>query len=236
MTQQLNVLQRALGYRFRDRRLCELALTHRSWTDQQREVADNERLEFLGDSVLGLVVARWLYDRHPTWSEGELTKMKSQLVSQAGLVKVGEALRLRPLIRVGRSQGLDPIPASVLAGATEALVGAVFVDGNFQAADRLVRRLWATSRRAAAGGQASPDYKSQLQEWCVQRWHVLPQYLVVSERGPAHAREFEIQLKIRGRPYGRGQGLSKKAAEQLAARHAWQRVKGEVKLEGDHDG
>ena len=227
-------LQRTLSYRFRDRRLCELALTHRSWANHRGRVTDNERLEFLGDSILGLTVALWLYQQHPTWSEGELTKGKSQLVSQAGLVRVGERLQLRSLIRVGHSQGLDPIPESILAGATEALVGAILVDGGLQAADRAIRRLWRPFSQAVKQGRTTSDYKSQLQEWSVQHWRVLPQYHVVSERGPAHAREFEVVVKIKGRPYGRAKGHSKKTAEQQAAQAAWQRLRSERRKEGTH--
>ena len=232
----LEAFQRLLGYRFRNRQLCELALTHRSWTSHHREAADNERLEFLGDSILGLVIAHELYRQHATWSEGELTKAKSQMVSEAGLVRVAEAIKLRPLIRVGQSQGLDPIPDSVLGGTVEALLGAVFVDGGFAPAERLIRRLWSSFMRAVTHGRGDVDYKSQLQEWCVQRWHVLPHYNVVAEEGPAHAREFEMVVKIKGRPYGKARGHSKKEAEQSAAKMAWQRLKSERRKEGTRDG
>lgn len=236
-TPNVDAVQRALGYRFRDRRLCELALTHRSWTNQPSLGRDNERLEFLGDSVLGAVTARWLYDQHADWSEGELTKARSELVSQTGLVRVGDALKLRQFIQVGRSQGLDPIPDSVLAGAAEALLGAIVLDGQYQAAERVIRRLWGPLMRVVKHGKGSTDYKSQLQEWCIQRWHVLPHYAVLSEHGPAHAREFEIAVKVKGRVYGRARGRNKKEAEQLAARIARQRLNTEKHKErGDSDG
>ena len=223
----LDALQRTLGYRFRDKQLCELALTHRSSTSRPGTVTDNERLEFLGDSILGSVVARWLYEHHPAWSKGELTKTRSQLVSQSGLVKVGESLKLRAHIRVGHSQGLDPIPDSVMAGTMEALLGAILLDGNFTSADKVIRRLWAPSMRAIKHGRGVVDYKSQLQEWCIQYWKVLPHYSVLSEQGPAHALEFEMQVKIKGHVYGRARGRNKKEAEQQAARMAWQHLKHE---------
>ena len=232
----VEAVQRALGYRFRDRRLCELALTHRSWTSQPSLGRDNERLEFLGDSILGAVTARWLYEQHADWSEGELTKARSELVSQTGLVRVGDALTLRQFIHVGRSQGLDPIPDSVLAGATEALLGAVFLDGQHPAAERVIRRLWAALMNAITQGRGSTDYKSQLQELCIQRWHVLPHYAVIAEHGPAHAREFEVAVKVKGRQYGRARGRNKKEAEQLAAHTAWRRLQDDQQREGGADG
>ena len=231
-TVNLETLQKALGYRFRDRRLGELGLTHRSWSEQHGPATDNERLEFLGDSILGVVVAHWLYQQHPTWSEGQLTKHKSQLVSQAGLVRVAESIKLRQFVRVGRSQGLDPIPDSVLSGVAEALLGAVLVDGGFQAADRVIRRLWAPLMQAVKHGRGATDYKSQLQEWCIGHWHVLPHYAVVAEEGPAHAREFEVMVKIKGRPYGKARGHNKKEAQQSAAQLAWQRLRNEKRKEG----
>ena len=234
-TPTVEALQHVLGYRFRDKRLCEQALTHRSCTNHQGLGRDNERLEFLGDSVLGAVIAQWFYEQHPDWPEGELTKAKSQLVSQTGLVHVGEVLKLQPFIRVGQSQGLDPIPPSVLAGAVEALLGAVLIDGRFQAAERIIRRLWAPLVRAMRQGRGETDFKSELQEWCIQKWHVLPHYVVVGEEGPAHAREFDMVVKIKGRPYGRARGRSKKEAEQRAAQLAWQRLKSEKRKEGARD-
>src|SRR3989338_8909234 len=154
----VETLERALGYRFRERKLCELALTHRSATSHEQQAVDNERMEFLGDSILGVVIAQWLYRQHPRWSEGELTKGRSQLVSEAGLVRVGAAMQLGPLIRVGRSQGLDPIPSSVLAWAAEAVLGAVLLDGGYQAAERVIRRLWHPFMQQ---GRESVDHKSE---------------------------------------------------------------------------
>jgi len=208
-------LQTRLAYRFSNPALLARALTHRSYSADH-----NERLEFLGDSVLGLVVAHMLYEALGDLPEGDLSRVRAQLVRQDSLHKLALDLGLPGLLRLGegemRSGG--PRRPSILADALEAVIGAVYLDGGFDAANALVRRLFERIKITPALLATARDAKTALQEWLQGRGMPLPHYEVVQVLGAAHLQTFEVACTVA--PLGRrelGQGASRRAAEQAAA-------------------
>lgn len=217
----LEQVQARLGYRFRDPALLRRALTHASARTEHGTAKGpcNERLEFLGDSVLGLVVAEHLFRDRLDAAEGALTRLRAHCVSAPALAEWGERLGLRDALALGKGLDRVRLPASVLADAVEAVLGAVYLDGGMVPVERLV--LSGLTQRLAA--RSAPDWKSQLQEWTQQTSEgTLPQYELVSAEGPDHAKRFVVRVLVEGVERGRGDGRSKKAAEQRAARRAWE--------------
>jgi ribonuclease III len=216
------LLQR-LGYQFRDEVMCETALTHKSWLNERpvESRADNERLEFLGDAVIALVVSDLLMRRFPDHPEGELSKKRAALVNEAGLARVAEALTLGQWIFLGRGeeQAGGRQKRSILADALEALVGAIYRDGGFDAAYAVAERLFARALDEA-GSAAERDFKSRLQEISQARLHLAPTYAVIAQAGPDHDKTFEVAIFLGSKEYGRAQGKSKKEAQQNAAARA----------------
>ena len=211
-------LEKRLGHRFRRPELLEQALTHRSWAHEREEaVGHYERLEFLGDAVLGLIAAEELFLEHPDLPEGELSKRKAFLVSREVLARRGEELGLGEVLRLGvgeeRSGGREK--ASLLADAVEAVLGAVYLDGGLEAARRTIGGLFAGGVARPGGGPT--DAKTRLQEAVQGRGWPLPEYRLVDQHGPDHAKRFTVEVLLRGEPAGRGHGRSKKGAEQEAA-------------------
>jgi len=217
------ILEAALDYRFGDATLVETALTHRSFTNetQDTERADNERLEFLGDAVLALVSSDLLMRRFPEHPEGELSKARAAIVNEAGLARIADTLTLGQWIFLGRGeeQAGGRQKRSLLANAFEALVGAVYLDGGFTAAFAVAARL-IEPVLADLPAVASKDFKSRLQELAQAKLQLAPSYLVLSERGPDHAKTFEVAILIGEKEYGRAFGRSKKEAQQNAAEQA----------------
>ncbi len=209
-----------LGYAFRDPSLCERALTHRSWINENPDDgrADNERLEFLGDAVIALVVSDLLMRDFPEWPEGTLSRARSAVVNEEGLARAAETLGLGSWIFLGRGeeQAGGRAKRSILSDALEALIGAVYLDGGFDMAHRVAKRvlqpLVADVREAA-----DRDFKSRLQEVAQARLQCAPTYRVVSEQGPDHDKTFEVALFLGEAEYGRASGKSKKEAQQKAA-------------------
>jgi len=225
-------LEARLGHSFRNAALCETALTHTSWVNEagQPERSDNERLEFLGDAVLDLVVSDLLMRRFPDRREGDLSRARAALVSEPGLAQVAVALELGRFILLGKGEertGGRGRP-SILANALEALMGAIYVDAGFDAAAAVASRLF-ESRIEEVDQHARLDYKSRLQERAQALWQTAPVYEVVAEEGPDHDKRFEVALSLAGRPYGRAIGRSKKEAEQGAAAAALEAIEREVK-------
>ena len=213
-------LEARLGYTFRDRTLGETALTHTSWLNEATapDRTDNERLEFLGDAVLALVVSDLLMRRLPDGAEGDLTRARAALVSEGGLARAASALDLGQWIFLGRGEertGGRTRP-SILANALEALMGAVYLDGGLPEAVVLAARLFAVEV-ADVEQHALLDYKSRLQERAQALLQTAPVYQVVAETGPDHDKRFEVALLLLGREWGRAIGRSKKEAEQSAA-------------------
>jgi ribonuclease-3 len=228
----LALLEQKLGHRFQRRELLERALTHSSFANQATGVPDNERLEFLGDSVLAFVTARHLFIRFPAEPEGGLSKRKAHLVSERHLAEVASALGLGRFLRLGRGEersGLRQNPA-VMVDALEAILAALLLDGGLEAAERfiLAHIIEPELRRRDAqphGSLASLDHKSALQEWAQSRGYPPPAYRVTQEKGPAHRRHFVVELRVRASDGGservlQGEGPTKKRAEQQAARLA----------------
>jgi ribonuclease-3 len=214
-------LEAALGHRFSDRELLVRALTHRSWCAEHEGDESNERLEFLGDAVLGLVVTDHLY-RTYDWPEGELAKTRSGVVSSDALADVAAGLDLGAELRLGKGEQASGgrEKRSILADAMEAVIGAVYLDGGDDAAVRLVHRLLDNRIEHSARGPGGGDFKTQLQELAARHFDRLPRYVVVDE-GPDHAKRFFATVHLNGEPRGWGEGGSKKQAEQAAAAEAW---------------
>ena len=209
-----------LGHDFASPALLELAITHRSFANEAGMPSHNERLEFLGDAVLGLLVSESLFLRHPERTEGELARAKSALVSAGALAPYAEAVEIGDLLRlgVGESRSGGGRKASLLADGFEALLGAVFLDGGLEAARRVVERYLAWAE--AAVDVERSDAKTELQERVQARGWELPSYRVVEERGPEHEKWFTCEVLLRGEAAGRGLGRTKKEAERRAAAEA----------------
>lgn len=211
----LGQCQELLGYWFSEVGWLERALTHSS--DTPSAGASNERLEFLGDAVLGMVVSRWLYDLFPEAREGELTRIKSVVVSRQSLARVCGRLGLEAFIRVGRGLAGRRLPSSILANTFEAIIAGVYLDGGLRRAQGFIRRHLRPVLERVLRREHGRNFKSLLQQLVQAQGWPSPQYRVLSVRGPDHAREFEVEALVRGRPYGRGRGRTKRQAEQRAA-------------------
>jgi ribonuclease-3 len=227
-------LEQALGIRFRDPDLRQAALTHRSFAFEQGVQPTNERLEFLGDAVLGLVITDLAYRSFPHLSEGELAKLRASVVNMSVLAEVAVGLGLGEAVLLGKGEQLSGgrQKASILADAMEAVLGAVYLDHGLDEAAEIIRRLFWPRMEAYARGEGDRDYKTSLQELAAQDFGRIPDYRVV-ERGPDHQKEFTATVYVGGREFGSGIGRSKKEAEQQAAREAYLRLTGEADPSGD---
>ena len=211
-------LEDGIGFKFKKPELLQEALTHKSYASEQKLPAFNERLEFLGDSILAAVVAHELFERHPGEDEGRLSKMKALLVSRPSLAKWAADLDLGRYIRMGAGEettGGRSRP-SILANALEALIGAIYLDGGMDAAARFIRR-WL---RAQDEAPAETDHKSRLQEIIQKKHKVPPQYELTKAVGPDHDKTFQVTVRMGRAVLGTGSGKSKKEAEQAAAEDA----------------
>lgn len=223
--EKLDGLETALGYRFRDRALLLKALTHRSHSHERGRGAEDsyERLEFLGDALLGLFVADWLFRRDETAPEGSLSRRRQMVVRTSTLAAIARRIGLGDAIRLGRGEELTGGrgKASLLADVFEAVLGAVYLDGGIRPARAFVRRhLGRTLLEIGKGERRSDDYKTRLQEEIQARLQRTPGYRIVSTTGPAHALRFEVEVLVDGRVLGHGSGSNRKRAEQDAARQA----------------
>jgi ribonuclease-3 len=222
-------LQLALGWTFQDHSLLDLALTHRSYSAERGLDASNERLEFLGDSVLGFVVTTFVYDEYPLLPEGELAKLRAVVVSSETLASVANDIDLGGALRLGKGEDASGGRAkpSILADAMEAVIAAVYLDGGLEVAERVILDTLGSAIREQAAGPGGGDYKTRLQELAARLLDQLPRYHVRHE-GPDHSKRFFADVRLRGDVYGSGEGGSKKAAEQGAAREAWERLQAEA--------
>lgn len=227
---ELEPLERRIGYRFRDRGLLEHALTHRSRVheDASGGVIDNESLEFLGDSVLGFVIADMLFRQFPQHNEGQKSKLKASIVSAASLARLGEKIDLGDFLILGRGEEKTGgrRKHALIADSYEALIAAIYLDGGIEPAMEFIQRqfedLIEEAHRQGAHADFTEDYKSALQEWLQSRDRGLPVYRLAGETGPAHRKRFEVEVVVRGEPIARAEGRSKKEAAQAAARAALQ--------------
>jgi ribonuclease III len=216
--------------------LLERALTHRSYAYEHGGLPTNERLEFLGDSVLGLVVTDTLFRSHPELPEGQLAKLRAAVVNMRALADVGRELALGDYVRLGRGEeatgGRDK--SSILADTLEAVLGAVYIGQGLDAAARLVHRLFDPLIDEAATLGAGLDWKTSLQELTATAALGVPEY-VVTETGPDHEKIFSAVVQVGGEPYGGGTGRSKKEAEQEAAATAWRHLRSQLPDDVDGD-
>jgi len=219
-------LDRVLGLSFRDEALRDLALTHRSYAFEHDQTTHNERLEFLGDAVLGIVVTDMAFRTFTDMPEGELAKLRAAIVNMTALADVARGLGIGPHLKLGRGEemsgGRDK--ASILADALEAVLGAVYLDRGLDVARELIERLFRPRMVAYVRGEGERDYKTILQELASAEVRSLPEYRI-TERGPDHEKEFSATVYLAGTPWGTGSGRSKKEAEQQAAREAFGRLR-----------
>jgi ribonuclease-3 len=235
--EKLSRCQEALSYKFKDIRLLDRALTHSS----SKTVAQpsNERLEFLGDSVLSLVIAEYLYSAHPELTEGEMTQIKSVVVSEPILAGESDRIRLWEFLSVGkgllRETGSGApkrggyahhgLPASLLANAFEAVIGAIYLDAGIEEAKRFILTNLVRQIELIQKSQHKKNYKSTLQEFLQKDYSLTPSYRVISEEGPEHDKSFEVAVFVGAKEYGRARGRTKREAEQNAAKAAFERLK-----------
>ena len=223
-------LEEKLGYTFHDRRLLENALTHSSYANENKSKGEtsNERLEFLGDSVLGMVVADHLYRAHPDMPEGELTRTRAALVCEDSLVEVAAQLELGQYLKLGRGEdaGGGRKRPSIQADAVEAVIAAVYLDGGIGSARKLITNFILTNNEREQEG-AIRDFKTALQELVQRESGRVLSYRLMGESGPDHAKVFSVEVDLDGKPIGAGEGRSKKEAEQNAAKAAMARLRAE---------
>jgi len=200
-------------------------MSHRSWCAETTGASSNERLEFLGDAVLGLVVTDHLFRSYPTLPEGELAKVRASVVNSETLAELAASLELGDALLLGKGEDASGgrEKPSILADAMEAVFGAVYLDGGWSGAAALVMRLLGERIEEAAAGPGGQDYKTRLQELAARRFEQLPLY-DVDDDGPDHAKRFFATVSVGGQVRGRGEGRSKKQAEQGAARQAWENL------------
>jgi ribonuclease III len=214
----LDRLQERIGYTFRNKMMLHEALTHASAAQGQKGHANYERLEFLGDRVLGLAVAEYLYETFPTAPEGDLARRFNNLVKKESCAQVAEELELGPLIKLGDSEavGGGRRKPTILADCCEALLGAIYLDGGWEPVKTVITTFW--SPRAAEAITVPVDAKTALQEWVQGSGETrLPRYIKVAACGPDHAPSFVYEVRVEGLEPSRGQGSSRRAAEQAAA-------------------
>ena len=220
----MKTLKKSLGYQFHNPALLEEALRHSSYANEHRgdNVFSNERLEFLGDSVLGFVTAEYLFAKHPTAPEGELTRIRALLVCEDSLHEVAQRLKLGEYLKLGHGEescGGRTRP-SILADATEAVFAAVYLDGGIRAASELIHRVLLDKEREETAEAKRRDYKTKLQELVQRTPNQVLTYRLIGEQGPDHDKVFSFAVLLNDTVVGTGEGRSKKEAEQMAAKDA----------------
>lgn len=227
----LEKLQENLGYRFRDESLLRGALYHSSYANEHRSenIASNERLEFLGDAVLGFVSAEFLFRRFPNAPEGELTRIRAALVREESLFEVAQALQLGECLMLGKGEesGGGRQRPSILADCTEAVFAAVYLDGGMECVRDLIHRVLLSKGDIEVAESRRRDYKTELQELVQRKPQQVLRYELVGQSGPDHAKVFTVAVMLNGEPIGEGSGHSKKEAEQSAACAALEKLTAE---------
>ncbi|HID76804.1 MAG TPA: ribonuclease III [Planctomycetaceae bacterium] len=227
----LEECERRIGYRFSDKGLLRAALTHAS--SAEHRLSSNERLEFLGDAVLGFVVCQLLYQRYPDYLEGELTRIKSMVVSGQTCARISEGLSLQDFLILGKGMASHPtVPQSLLSGVFESLLAAIYLDGGIEAASRFVEQHVGPEIELAVGGELESNYKSLLQQLAQREFGTTPTYQLLDEKGPDHSKCFKISARVGDRRYEPAWGRNKKEAEQRAARNALNALNELNELEG----
>jgi len=221
--QQLNALQSQLDYKFLDKSLLLRAITHRSYVNESPLLfADNERLEFLGDAVIDVIVADVLYHRFPEQREGMLTAMRARLVQRETLARFARQIQLGDFLLMGRGEresGGHQRDA-ILCATFEALCGAMYLDGGLQSVRQFLRAFLEPELRELSAGHWQKDAKSRLQEWSQAQWNITPAYVVVDSVGPDHEKIFTVEVRVKDKVRAQGSGYSKQKAAQAAAQAA----------------
>ena len=218
MSKSINTLEKRIGYKFKDEKLIIEALTHKSY----KQPYDNERLEFLGDAVLDLIVGEYLYKKFSRSDEGKLSKIRASLVNETGFDKLARALNLGEYILLSNAEdnnGGREKP-SLLSNAFEAIIGAIYLEDGLKTAERIAIELIESNYEEISLDSLFRDFKTTLQELTQARFGVTPEYKVISSRGPDHLKEFEVGVFIQDKEYARAIGKSKKIAQQEAAKEA----------------
>ncbi len=218
----LSDIQQRIGYTFSDPELLERALTHKSYANENKVPYHNERMEFLGDSVLNLIVSEYLMKTCPDSTEGALSRLRASVVSEPALAGVAREIGLgnHLLLGKGEEQTGGRNKDSLLADCLEALIASVYLDRGMDATEAFIMRFFDDLIKKSCTTRVSLDYKTELQELCQERLKQLPEYRVASETGPDHRKQFEVEVWVKGEQTGRGVGRSKKEAEQKAAKEA----------------
>ena len=217
--EDLQQIEQIIGYKFSNRKLLTKAFTHSSAADNR--LLSNERLEFLGDSILGVVICQILFERFPGYLEGDLTKMKSMLVSRSTCAQVAKELGLQKFLKVGKGLASDrALSGSLAAGLLEAIIAAIYIDSGFGAVRSVILRTFGQSIDQADAEQAQGNFKSLLQQYSQQQLNTTPVYELLDEKGPDHDKCFECQVVVADRHFSSAWGRSKKEAEQKAAFNA----------------
>lgn len=222
---KLDLCQQRIGYTFDDRSLLEFALTHASGAEHR--LASNERLEFLGDAILGAIVCEMLYQRFPQYLEGDLTKIKSVVVSRHSCAKISQALELQDCLIMGKGMANSPVvPPSLLGDMLESLLAAMYLDGGDAVARRFVEAHIGPEIELAAAGELGGNHKSVLQQYAQREFSNTPSYQLLDEKGPDHSKCFKVCVVVGGRTYQAAWGRNKKEAEQRAACNALAQISG----------
>ncbi len=223
----LDTCERRIGYCFRDKGLLRSALTHASGAEHR--LASNERLEFLGDAILGAVVCEQLYRQYPDFLEGDLTKLKSIVVSRQTCARISEALGMQEFLILGKGMTTSPsVPPSLLADVFESLIAGIYLDGGDAAAREFISRYICPEIDLAAGGELGGNYKSLLQQLAQREYGTTPSYQLLDEKGPDHSKCFKISAQIGSNRFQAAWGRNKKEAEQRAARNALCEIHGKA--------
>ena len=218
MSKSIDTLEEKLGYKFKDKKLIIEALTHKSY----KQPYDNERLEFLGDAVLDLIVGEYLYKKFSKSDEGKLSKIRASLVNEAGFDKLARALKLGDYILLSNAEdnnGGREKP-SLLSNAFEAIIGAIYLESGLKTVEKIAIKLIEANHEEISLDSLFRDFKTTLQELTQARFGMTPEYKVISSRGPDHLKEFEVGVFIQDKEYARAIGKSKKIAQQEAAKEA----------------
>jgi ribonuclease III len=224
--EKMELCQQQIGYQFADPSLLLASLTHASGATNR--LSSNERLEFLGDAVLGFTICDWLFHKHPEYQEGELTQIKSAVVSRRTCAKVSRKLGLEACLILGKGmQQPSGVPKSLLSDVYEALIAAVYLDGGWDASREFIIRTLADELNLAVQGHSVGNYKSALQQLAQRDHGAAPCYRLVQEQGPDHSKSFKIVAEIRGRQFTAAWGRNKKDAEQRAAGNALAELRGD---------
>jgi ribonuclease-3 len=227
LTAQLAACEERIGYQFSDRSVLRSALTHASGADHR--LSSNERMEFLGDAILGAVVCELLYRQYPEYLEGELTRIKSIVVSRQTCAKISELLGMEEFLILGKGMTTHPsVPSSLLADVFESIVAGLYLDGGIGPARAFVEKHMGPEIELAVDGELGGNYKSLLQQYAQRQNGTTPTYLLLDEKGPDHSKCFKMAAQVGAARYPAAWGRNKKEAEQRAARNALAELHGET--------